>query len=136
MRCIPSCVAAGNTARLLIVEDDHLVAIACEAALVDAGFEVSGIATTADEAITMARSSQPDLVIMDVTLSGTRDGIDAAIELYREAGIHSIFASAHYDQPTRSRAQAANPVAWLPKPYQPDALVQAVRTALNDRGAA
>jgi two-component system, response regulator PdtaR len=124
------CAGTTKAARILIVEDDHLVAIASEAALLDAGFDVTGIAATADEAVAMARSSRPDLVIMDVRLGGRRDGIDAAREIYSEVGVRCIFATAHHDAHTRTLAQGTDPLAWLPKPYQPDALVRAVQTAL------
>lgn len=124
---MPSC-------RVLIVEDDHFVALATEAAILEAGYEVVGIVASADEAVRLARSSAPDIAIMDVTLVGKRDGVDAALELFRETGLRCIFASAHHDPHTRARAEAAQPFAWLPKPYQPEALVLAVEDALKRVG--
>ena len=56
-------------------------------------------------------------------LDATRDGIDAAIALQRDFGIPSIFASAHGDRETRSRAEAAKPLDWLEKPYSATALI-------------
>jgi DNA-binding NarL/FixJ family response regulator len=116
--------------KILIVEDEHLIAFEMESTLVDAGFAIAGIAVSAGEAISLARSTKPDLVIMDIRLAGVRDGVDAALELFREDGIRCVFASAHQDHNTRSRAEPARPLGWLAKPYQPDALVRAVRTAL------
>lgn len=117
--------------RVLIVEDDHFVALATEAAILDAGLEVVGIVASADEAVRLAKSLAPDVVIMDVTLVGNRDGVDAALELFRDTGLRCIFASAHHDPHTRARAEAAQPFAWLPKPYQPETLVLAVQDALK-----
>jgi DNA-binding NarL/FixJ family response regulator len=116
---------------VLVVEDDHLVAMALEQALLDAGLVVVGIAVSADEAVAMALGQRPDLAVMDVRLLGARDGIEAAIDIFNGTGIRCIFATAHSDASTRHRAQAAQPLGWLAKPYTPRALVQAVRTALD-----
>ena len=117
--------------RILIVEDDFLVAGDVEHALEGAGFTVVGVATTAQEAITLARNERPALTIMDVRLNGVRDGIDAAIEIFRDLGIRSIFATAHADPRTIARAQAANPAAWLQKPYSRKLLLDTVRGVLS-----
>jgi DNA-binding NarL/FixJ family response regulator len=117
---------------VLVVEDDHLVAMEVEAVLVEAGFEVTGIASSADEAVKLASVRKPDLVIMDIRLTGVRDGIDAAIDLLTRESVRSIFATAHSDSATRERAQAASPLGWLSKPYQPQALVGAVRAAFAE----
>jgi two-component system, response regulator PdtaR len=122
----------GQSARIVIVEDDYLVASEMEAALTEAGFSVAGVAGSAEEGIGLAASERPALVIMDIRLQGTRDGIDAAIELFQEHGIRSLFATAHGDPAVRRRAQAASPVGWVLKPYTMDALVRAVRRALRD----
>jgi DNA-binding NarL/FixJ family response regulator len=124
--------ASRRRGRLLIVEDDHLVALEIESALREAGFEVTGIASSADEAIDLARSAAPDLAVMDIRLAGERDGIDAALELFRELGIRCIFATAHHDARTRLRALPARPFGWLRKPYQSEALIRAVSDALSD----
>jgi two-component system, response regulator PdtaR len=89
---------------VLIVEDDFLVALAAEAALREAGFEVAGVVVSAEAAIAEAAAKQPSLVVMDVRLAGRRDGIDAAIQLFRDHGIPCIFATAHYDAEAHARA--------------------------------
>jgi DNA-binding NarL/FixJ family response regulator len=101
-----------------------------ENALLDAGFKVVGIAASADEAIALARDEMPDLAIMDIRLAGTRDGVDAALQIFSETGIRCIFATAHSDPATRHRALPAQPLGWVAKPYAPHALVQAVRAGL------
>jgi DNA-binding NarL/FixJ family response regulator len=120
--------------KLLIVEDDHLVALDLETALLEAGFAVTGIAASAEEALALARADRPDLVVMDIRLAGRRDGVDAALDLYREEGIRCLFATAHSDSDMRRRAEGARPLGWLAKPYQPQALVRAVRSALAHLG--
>jgi DNA-binding NarL/FixJ family response regulator len=116
--------------KILIVEDDHLVALDLETALLEAGFAVTGIAGSAEEAVALARAERPDLVLMDIRLAGRRDGVDAALDLYREEGIRCLFATAHSDSDMRRRANDAKPLGWLAKPYQPQALVRAVKAAL------
>src|SRR5579871_4568732 len=64
--------------RILIVEDDVLIASEMEAALTDEGFEVAGTASTGKEALQLAASQSPTLVVMDVRLAGDRDGIETA----------------------------------------------------------
>jgi DNA-binding NarL/FixJ family response regulator len=119
-------------ARILIVEDDYLVAMQMEAALTEAGFEIPGIASSAEEALELAAVRRPAMVVMDVRLGGRRDGIDAALELFGRHGIRCIFATAHYDAKVRARAQPAAPLAWVPKPYAMPALVGAVQRALRE----
>jgi DNA-binding NarL/FixJ family response regulator len=116
--------------RILIVEDDFLVAADVEAALLDAGLDVVGVAETADSALALAMAQKPTLVLMDIRLAGVRDGIDAAIEIHRVLGTRCLFTSAHSDGPARSRAEPAQPLGWLQKPYSMGQLVDAVRQAL------
>ncbi len=116
---------------ILIVEDDYLIALDVEAGLHAAGFEVAGPATSADEAISLALSIGPALVLMDIRLLGKRDGIDAAVELYRDLGIRCIFTTAHGDRDVRLRAEAANPLGWVQKPYSIATLIDAVRNGIQ-----
>lgn len=117
---------------ILIVEDDYLISLDIEAGLHAAGFEVAGPATSADEAIAMALSIKPSLVLMDIRLLGKRDGVDAAVELYRDLGIRCIFTTAHGDRDVRLRAETANPLGWVQKPYSIATLIDAVRHGLQE----
>jgi DNA-binding NarL/FixJ family response regulator len=69
---------------------------------------------------------------MDIRLAGEKDGIEAALQLYRELGIRCIFASAHVEPPYRQRAAAAAPLGWVQKPYSIGAVVAAVQKALPE----
>ena len=121
----------GEPARILIVEDDFLIALQVETALAEAGFHVIGVAVSAEEATELAASHQPDLVVMDVRLSGERDGIDLAIALHRDHAIRCLFATAHADAQARRRAEPADPLGWLQKPYTMASLVGMVRGVLD-----
>jgi CheY-like chemotaxis protein len=79
----------------------------------------------------MALAEQPDLIIMDIHLIGERDGIDAALEIFAKTGIRCLFATAHGDAQSKTRAAAASPLGWLQKPYGRAALVSAAREAVE-----
>ena len=115
---------------ILVVEDDFLVASEMEVALQLAGYTVVGVAASADEAIALAQGTRPDLAIIDIRLHGIRDGVDAALVLYRDHAIPCVFATAHADEAVRARAAAAAPRGWLQKPYTMPLLIELVRRAL------
>jgi len=117
--------------RILVVEDDFLIAMQTEGALSEAGYHVVGSAATAEEAIALARSQQPALAVMDIRLASKRDGIDAAKELFEELAIRCIFATAHDDALTRKRAEPYAPLGWLAKPYSMASLVALVADSLS-----
>jgi DNA-binding NarL/FixJ family response regulator len=129
-----SAKGAAAAPRILIVEDDFLIATQAEDTLIDAGFDLVGIAASAEEAIELAAAQRPALAIMDIRLAGARDGIDAALELFQRYQIRCIFATAYSGQESRSRAAPAAPLGWLPKPYTTVSLVESVRKALKDLG--
>ena len=116
--------------RVLIVDDEWLISVQLEQMLTAAGFEVVGTAADAASAVALAGRERPDLVLMDIRLSGPVDGIEAAREILDRFGIRSLFVSAHSDQATVARGRAAQPAGWLPKPFTEAELLQAVRAAL------
>jgi two-component system, response regulator PdtaR len=125
-------ISARQPVRILIIEDDLLIATQIEATLTEAGFEVVGPARTGEEAIELAATDPPDLAVVDIRLAGDRDGIDTALELFRSHGIRCIFASAHSDDEAGQRAAPAAPLGWLQKPYSMASLIEMVRTATED----
>ena len=120
----------GHAGRILIVEDDYMVALSNEWALTDAGFEVVATVASGEEALVTATKARPDLVLMDIRLAGTMDGIDAALVL-RVRGIPCIFASANTDPGTVARAEAAEPLGWIRKPFTDAELVIAISKAMG-----
>lgn len=117
--------------RILIVEDEFLIALTLEETLLAARYEVVGVAATFDEAVELAGSTRPDLAIMDIRLASERDGVEAALEIRRRFGVASLFASANLDPNNKARAAAARPAGWLSKPYTPESLTAAVERALS-----
>jgi len=130
---VGSQVQDSSRRRILIVEDDYLVALQFENALTEAGYDVVDIASTADEAVQLVPDHHAELVLMDVRLAGPRDGIQAAAEIFDRFGVRSIFVSAFSDPTTRARADQAKPIAWLAKPVAVQKLVTTVNAALRER---
>ena len=126
--------AAAAPARILVVEDDFIVGLELEAGLTEAGFEVVGIAMTAEEALSLAVAERPALVVMDIRLGSRRDGIDAAIDILQAVGARCIFASATQDHEIRARAAAAQPLGWIAKPYQVEDLAARIHRVLSAGG--
>jgi DNA-binding NarL/FixJ family response regulator len=124
----------GEPPRILVVEDDYLVGMQVETALIEAGFEVAASVASAEEAIRTAASAPITLAVMDIRLAGKIDGVEAALELFRQHGIRCIFATAHSDAAVQARAQPAQPLSWLSKPYTMASLVAAVRRGLKALG--
>lgn len=112
--------------RLMIVEDDAFVALDAKEILETAGYDVVGLAKSANEAVEKAGALRPDMILMDIRLLGARDGVDAAIEIHDRFGVRSLFASAHSDAETRDRADAAQPLGFLSKPVTRRALLDAI----------
>jgi DNA-binding response OmpR family regulator len=130
----PSVGKGESSVRILIVEDEYLIGSELETGLLTAGFDVVGWARTADQAVAIATAQKPDLIVMDVQLMGPRDGVDAALEIFRKTGIRSLFASAHADVHTRGRALAAEPLGWVSKPYAVHSVVDLIERALRADG--
>lgn len=124
-------VSVSDACRILIVEDDYFVGLQNEDMLIKAGFEVVGIATNSEYALSLAAQEQPDLVLMDIRLAQAGDGVEAASKLLERHGLRSVFVTAHADPATRSRAVSARPLGWLVKPFTAGALVKCVTDALT-----
>jgi DNA-binding NarL/FixJ family response regulator len=116
--------------RLLIVEDDWLIASQIEACLAAAGYEIAGHAADGTAALALAERERPDLVLMDIRLRGAVDGIAAAQAILDRLAIPTLYVSAHADPGTLARAQATRPRGWVLKPFTDTELLEAVRSAL------
>lgn len=110
----------------MIVEDNWLVALEVEAALLDGGFAVAGIAVNSAEAFSLCETERPSLILMDIRLQGGDDGIGAALNIRSQFGIPVIFVSAHDDPETRAQAEAARPLGWIVKPVSGQELVEQI----------
>ncbi len=117
-------------ARLLIVEDERIVALDLKLTLESLGFEVVASAATEADAVRLAMSYRPDLVLMDINLEVGGDGIQAAMELMRFADVPVVFLTAYADNDILRRASAVAPYGYLVKPVQQRELNATVQMAL------
>jgi DNA-binding response OmpR family regulator len=125
-----------DTRRILVVEDDALVAgWLCEV-LQDLGFLTIGPASTGPEALSLAELHKPNIAIVDIQLSSEMDGIDVARAFDDRFGIAVIFLSGLCDEDVMARAQTAHPVSFLHKPFRAGALLAAIEIARGVRSAA
>lgn len=120
--------------RILIVEDEWFIASECEDMLLDADYEVVGLAADEPEALELMERTGPDLVLMDVKLARQSDGVEVAKAIRKKWQTAIIFTTAHNDPLTRRRGEAARPAGWINKPYTSQSLLEAVAKAVNRRG--
>lgn len=104
--------------RILIVEDEELVAEHLRISLGRWGYEVIGSVATGNEAISIAKESNPDLILMDIFLIGRPDGIEAVQQIHKIHPIPVIYLTASSDPATRERAEQTDFYAYLNKPYR------------------
>ena len=120
-----------RTPRILIVEDEQVVAMDIEMQLLAFGYEVTGIVRTGKEALCLAETTCPDLVLMDVQLRGALDGIATAEEMQRVRKVPVVFVTAFGNEEARRRAESVSPSGYLTKPYRPEDLQDVVTAALQ-----
>ncbi len=117
--------------RVMIVEDDALVALGVRIAVQDLGYEVVGLAASEPEAIRIAADTRPQLALMDIRLRGPVDGIDTARRLKSEFNIRSVFLSAYTDEQTMARVAGTYPLGFVQKPYSAAQLKAALDLAVR-----
>ena len=117
--------------RILIVEDEGILATGLQSLLEERGFDVVGLAATGRDAIASAAELWPDLIIMDIKLTGEMDGVEAARHIRERSDVAILYLTAYADETTLSSALGTSPFAYLVKPYEERELLAAIRTALQ-----
>lgn len=116
--------------KVLIVEDELLVASSIAENLERAGYLVAGMASSAIEALAIAENSSPDLVLMDIRIKGPVDGVRTAEQIRDRFRIPVIFLTAHSDGKTLDRAKLAEPFGYMLKPVSQASLLTGIEVAL------
>jgi DNA-binding NarL/FixJ family response regulator len=119
--------------RFLIVEDEAVVALNMEAALIEAGFEIVGTVDTEAAAVTAAFQLRPDVIIMDITLR-EGDGIQAARAIEKKLKTQIVFVSGNSDPGTLSAAHALRPAGFIRKPFLTERFASLVMDAVSRAG--
>lgn len=125
----PPLLKGGKPIRVLIAEDDAVTALAYSLTIQDLGAELVGIADNARDTVAAARTTRPDVVLMDVGLKGDIDGIDTAHSIRAQFAIPIVFVTGHGDYETYTRVRDAGSALPVIKPVSPNELVNAIARA-------
>lgn len=116
--------------RILLVEDEGVVALDVEQRLAQLGYSVVGVADSAAVAIELVRAHTPELVLMDIRIRGGLDGVDLARELATRFEVPVVFLTGNADEATLRRAIEAEPYGYVLKPFDLRTLEAVIETAL------
>ncbi|HWQ18587.1 MAG TPA: PAS domain S-box protein [Methanotrichaceae archaeon] len=118
-------------ARIMIVEDEAIVAMDLKEELLAIGYDVPIAVSSGEEAIEMAEKLRPDLILMDIVLEGDLDGVAAAEKITSRRDIPVIYLTAYADYLTLQRAKATGPFGYILKPYDKKTIQISIDMALN-----
>jgi CheY-like chemotaxis protein len=119
-----------ETEKIMIVEDEAILALELKMILTQRGFTITSIASSGKKAILNADKDHPDLILMDISLNGAMNGIEAASIIRESADIPIIFLTAFAEQETIERAKMVMPFGYILKPYQERELSITIDNAL------
>ncbi|NET43376.1 EAL domain-containing protein [Okeania sp. SIO2B3] len=120
-----------STTKILVIEDELIVAENIARNLRKLGYEVIGIVDSGEEAIQTATKKHPNLVLMDIMLQGDMDGIEAAGYIRSQLKIPVVYMTAYADDNTLGRAKLTEPYGYLVKPFKPQSLKTTIEIALQ-----
>ena len=116
--------------KILIVEDESIVARDIEMSLKNLGYGTAGIATSGESAIKKVEEHRPDLVLMDIVLGGRMNGVEAAAEIRSRFNIPVVYLTAYADEKTLKRAKITQPFGYVTKPFEDKDLRVVIEIAL------
>lgn len=119
-----------NKTKIMVVEDESIVARDIRNMLLGLGYDVTAVVTTAREAVISAEKTIPDLVLMDIMLQGESSGVEAADVIYGRLNIPVVYLTAFADENTLQRAKKTEPFGYLLKPFEERELQTTIEIAL------
>ena len=119
-----------ETARIMVVEDEGIIAQDIKNCLENLGYEVPEVVFTGQDAIQKADELRPDLVLMDIVLKGDIDGIETAAEIRSRYNIPIVYLTAYEDDKTLRRAKLTEPLGYILKPFEERYLRSSIEMAL------
>ncbi len=117
--------------RILIVEDEAVISLEIEAALRQLGYAIAGKAANGDKALDLLASSQPDLVLLDIDIRGSRNGIDLARLIREKYDYPFVFLTAFSDPATLDSLRDTLPYGYIVKPFNDSDLYTTIELALD-----
>ena len=115
---------------IMVVEDEVLIAEDIRRILTGFGYDVLPLAATGNDALHIAEARSPDLVLMDIKLKGSMDGIETAARLHERHNTAIVYLTSHSDEATFSRAKQTNPFGYIVKPLGPASLQTGIEMAI------
>jgi two-component system cell cycle sensor histidine kinase/response regulator CckA len=116
--------------RIFIVEDEGIVAFDIKQLLLNLGYDVVGVVSTGEEAIEKVEEIPIDLILMDISLEGEMDGIEAAKRIQGRWDVPIIYLTAHSDKKTLERAKVTDPLGYIVKPFDKPTLHTSIEMAI------
>ena len=116
--------------RILLVEDESIVAMDMERRLSTLGYSVIEHVLSGEDAVAKAEQEKPDLILMDIHLKGKMDGIQAAERIKNTLGTPVIYITAYSDETTLARAKVTEPFGYILKPFQEREIYSTIEMAL------
>lgn len=120
-----------SSTTILVVEDETIVGMGIRKALRDMGYNVPAVVTSGEKAIDKAQTIAPDLVVMDISLKGKYDGVEAAKQIQESFQIPIVYLTAHSDLKTLQRAKTTKPFGYVVKPFEERYLQTTIEIALS-----
>lgn len=120
-----------ETTKLLIVEDEMIIAANISLQLSQLGYEVTGIVPRGEEALIHVKENPPDIILLDINLKGELDGIETAREMQRTQNIPVIYLTANIDDVHFNRAKGTHPYGFIAKPFKKLDLQRAIELTVS-----
>src|SRR5437763_16750311 len=120
-----------NQTNILVVEDERIIAFDLKQRLEALGYRISAVVPSGEEAIAKVAELQPDIVLMDIHLEGSMDGIEAAQRIHERLRIPVVCLTAYTEDETLRRAQASLPFGYLVKPIEARELHATIQMAFS-----
>jgi len=116
--------------KVLIVEDESIVAKDIQNILLKNNYEILGIANNADTALNYLSQQLPDVILMDIMIKGNINGIELSHKIKEEYDVPIIFLTAYSDLPTLEKAKVIEPYAYITKPFKNSDILSAIEITL------
>jgi CheY-like chemotaxis protein len=119
-------------AKIMVVEDESIIALDLQIGLEEAGYTVISVVSSGEEAINRCADLEPDLLLMDIHLKGSLDGIETARHIQRGQDIPILFLSASIDDLTLKRAQGIHAAGYIAKPFDAQSISRNIAAVLTN----
>ncbi|CAH8281603.1 LytTR family two component transcriptional regulator [Mariniflexile fucanivorans] len=117
--------------KILIVEDEMIIAANMSLQLTTLGYEITGILLKGEEALIHIKENKPDIILLDIQLKGTLDGIETAQIIQQDYNIPIIYVTANSDDAHFNKAKTTNPYGFISKPFKKQDLQRTIELAIN-----